>query len=83
MSEPAIHDLDYSYIDDGWKAEPLSWSRKRQQAGATKASKGGGDSRTGRSKQPVWQSSDDEAAAAEVDWDDQCLVCIGLPAEPS
>lgn len=80
MTVPGIHELDYRYIDDDWKTAPLSWSRKRQDSGGTKSSKAGGDSRTGRSSDPVWQSPADEAAAAEVNWDEQCLSCIGLPA---
>lgn len=81
ITEPGtIIDLPVRYVDDDWKAEPLSWSRKRQDGGATRpgASKGG-DSRTARSESPVYQTPEDEAAANAVSWDDQCLVCIGLP----
>lgn len=77
-----IVDLPYRYVDDEWKANPLGWSRKRQNAaaaggGSTRESSG--DSRTPRSDDPVWQSDDDRLAAESVPWDDQCRVCIGLP----
>lgn len=94
LTEPGFPELDYRYIDDDWKAEPLSWSRKQQDALGINAPGGdsakptkpkGGDTRTGRSAEPVWQLDEDAAAAAAVDWDEQCLVCIGLPedARPS
>ncbi len=76
LSNPGIADLPYRYIDDDWKADPLSWSRRRQEAGATK--KAGGDTRTDRSDEPQYQSDDDAAAAAAVRHEDQCLTCIGL-----
>ena len=77
ITEPGtIVDLPYRYIDDDWKANPLGWSRKRQNAGS--ASKRSGDSRTGRSSEPQYQNDDDRAAAEAVDWDDQCLTCIGI-----
>ncbi len=91
MTEPGFAELDYRYIDDDWKADPLSWSRKRQDtvganaAGEQNAKPKGGDTRTGRSAEPVWQLDEDAKAAAAVDWDEQCLVCIGIPedARPS
>ncbi|MGF1597838.1 MAG: hypothetical protein ACFCVK_13050 [Acidimicrobiales bacterium] len=77
LTEPgAIVDLPYRYVDDEWKANPLGWSRKRQGSGTAGSSSG--DSRAGRSAEPVFQSDDDRRAAAAVDWDDQCLVCVGL-----
>ena len=77
MTEPgSIVDLDFRYIDDNWKADPLSWSRKRQSADET--GKSGGDTRRGRSPDPVWQDEADAVAANEVDWDEQCLVCVGI-----
>lgn len=77
MTAPGtIHDLPYRFIDDEWKTNPLGWSRKRQDAGRSGSSSG--DSRTGRSDEPVYQSDDDRRAAEAVDWDDQCLECIGL-----
>ncbi len=79
ITEPgSIVDLRYRFVDDEWKATPLSWSRRRQDSGKT--SKSAGDSRTGRSPEPVYQSDDDAAAAAEVSWDDQCLSCLGIEA---
>lgn len=79
-----IVDLPYRYVDDDWKANPLGWSRKRQDGGGTPARESGGDSRTPRSPDPVWQSEADRAAAEAVPWDDQCRVCIGLPeADPT
>ncbi len=84
MTEPgSVHHLDLRYIDDDWKAAPLSWSRKRQNAkdSAPVAAASGdkpGDTRTPRSAEPVYQTADDAAAAALVDWETQCLACIGL-----
>lgn len=57
----AVADLDFRFVDDDWKASPLSWSRKRQDGGL--AGQNGGDTRTGRSDQPVYQSDDDRLAA--------------------
>lgn len=77
-----IVDLPYRYVDDDWKANPLGWSRKRQNAAASgggSTRESSGDSRTPRSETPVWQSDDDRLAAEAVSWDDQCRVCIGLP----
>ena len=80
MTEPgSVVDLPYRYVDDDWKVSPLGWSRKRQHQGS--AGKKSGDSRTGRSDEPQYQSDDDRNAAAAVDWDDQCRVCVGLPDE--
>jgi hypothetical protein len=89
MTTPAFHELDFQFVDDEWKADPLGWSRKRQNRrsenneapkidGTTASS---GDSRTGRSSDPVWQTEADAEAAAAVNWDEQCLVCIGLPQD--
>ncbi|MEM7325052.1 MAG: hypothetical protein AAF531_18330 [Actinomycetota bacterium] len=71
-----IVDLPYRWVDDDWKADPLSWSRKRQDGGLS--GKPAGDTRTGRSAEPVYQSDADRQAAAAVAWEDQCLVCIGV-----
>jgi hypothetical protein len=75
-----IVDLDYRWRDDDWKADPLSWSRRRQDSGAT-GRRSGGDTRTGRSAEPVYQHDDDRQAAEATEWDEQCLVCLGLPAQ--
>ena len=80
MTSPAVVDLPYRYIDDGWKASPLSWSRKRQDGG--RSSTPGGDTRTTRSSDPQYQSEDDQAAAEAISWDDQCLVCVGIDPSP-
>ncbi len=81
ITEPgAIVELPYRFIDDDWKANPLGWSRKRQSSGSS--GKSSGDSRTGRSAEPVYQNDDDRIAAEAVDWDEQCLACIGLDSLP-
>lgn len=80
IHEPGtIVDLDLRYVDDDWKANPLGWSRRRQESGT--AGGKSGDSRTGRSAEPRYQSDDDRAAAEGVAFDDQCKVCLGLPAD--
>ncbi len=71
-----IVDLAYRWKDDDWKADPLSWSRKRQDRGET--SSPAGDTRSGRSADPRYQTDDDRVAAEQTDWDDQCLVCLGV-----
>ncbi|MGB5755858.1 MAG: hypothetical protein WBM50_03005 [Acidimicrobiales bacterium] len=79
ITEPGtIVDLHYRWRDDAWKADPLSWSRKRQDNRQT--SRPAGDTRTGRSDEPRYQNDDDRRAAEAVDWNDQCQVCLGLPA---
>ena len=76
LTEPGIVDLPYRYVDDDWKGNPLSWSRKRQTTGSS--SKPTGDTRTARSAEPRYQTEADRDAAEAVDWDDQCRVCVGL-----
>ncbi|MFV0526996.1 MAG: hypothetical protein ACK5RL_21135 [Acidimicrobiales bacterium] len=77
MTEPGtIVDLPYRYVDDDWKANPLGWSRKRQDHGSS--GRPSGDTRTGRSDQPQYQTEADRAAADTVPFDDQCRVCLGL-----
>jgi len=77
IAEPGtIVDLPYRYVDDEWKANPLGWSRKRQESGAS--SKRSGDSRTGRSDEPQYQSDADRAAAEATPAEEQCLTCLGL-----
>ncbi len=77
IDEPGtIVDLPYRWHDDEWRADPLSWSRTRQDTGQTGVP--AGDTRTSRSPQPQYQSDDDRTAAASVSWDDQCKVCLGL-----
>ena len=80
MVEPGtIVDLPWRWRDDDWKTDPLSWSRKRQDRGRSE-SRSGGDTRTARSDQPVYQSEADQTAAEAVAFDDQCLVCLGIDA---
>lgn len=77
MTEPGtIAELPFRWRDDEWKADPLSWSRRRQDSGQT--SKPAGDTRTARSDEPRYQSDEDRAAAAARSHDDQCLVCLGI-----
>ncbi len=75
-----IIDLPWRWRDDGWKADPLSWSRRRQDAG--QSGKPAGDTRTARSPEPRYQSDGDRAAAEARSHDEQCLVCLGIP-DPS
>lgn len=56
-----IVDLDLRWHDDDWKTAPLSWSRRQEDAG--KSGSDAGDTRTGRSEEPQWQSPADQAAA--------------------
>ena len=72
-----IVDLPYRYIDDNWKASPMSWSRKRQDSGRSGAS--GDDTRTDRSSDPVYQNEADQVAAEAVSDEVQCRSCLGLP----
>jgi len=60
-----ITPLNYRFVDDGWKADPLGWSRKRQSAGTTATPSG--DTRSTRSEKPIYQTPDDEAAATSTD----------------
>lgn len=77
MTEPGtIADLGYRWRDDAWKADPLSWSRKRQSEGRTGTS--GGDTRSARSDEPRYQTEDDRVAAESLGWEEQCLVCLGI-----
>ncbi len=77
ITEPgSIVDLPLRWVNDEWRAEPLSWSRKREDRGESGAS--AGDTRTARSDEPRYQSDTDRTAAEDVDWQDQCLVCLGV-----
>ncbi|MEE9417303.1 MAG: hypothetical protein V3V01_18630 [Acidimicrobiales bacterium] len=77
-SPGTIVELAYRWIDDDWKANPLSWTRASQDGGSSGTS--AGDTRTGRSLEPVYQTADDEALAAKRSSDEHCLTCLGLPA---
>ena len=80
MVEPGtIVDLGYRWSDDHWKGDPLSWSRRRQDESLS--GQPAGDTRTVRSPDPVYQSEADRVAAGQVSTDQQCLVCLGLPAD--
>lgn len=57
-----IADLDLRWHDNSWKQNPLSWSRKLEDAGASGSD--AGDTRTGRSDEPQWQLDEDESAAS-------------------
>ena len=92
MSEPGLVTLNYRWVDDNWKQDPLSWTRQRQDAGSTKSAdtpqvggsgaSPGGDTRTPRSDQPAYQFEADQEAALGSPFEQQCLVCIGI-AEPA
>jgi hypothetical protein len=75
---PSIVDLDYRWHDDDWKRDPLGWSRAREDSAESTQSEG--DTRTVRSDQPRYQTAADRSAAEATPWDEQCTVCIGLPA---
>lgn len=70
-------ELPYRWRDDDWKVDPLSWSRRRQESGRSGRSSGG-DTRTGRTDNPVYQSEDDRTAAEAMDFEQQCRSCLGL-----
>lgn len=57
-----IADLDLQWRDNAWKQNPLSWSRKQEDAGASGSD--AGDTRTGRSAEPQWQLPEDEISAS-------------------
>jgi len=79
-TEPgSIVDLPFRWIDDDWKAEPLSWSRSAQNDGTSGLP--AGDTRSTRSPDPVYHDDADRAAAEATDWEEQCRVCLGLSAE--
>lgn len=57
-----IADLDLQWRNNAWKQNPLSWSRKQEDAGASGSD--AGDTRTGRSDEPQWQRDEDKVAAS-------------------
>lgn len=80
LTEPGtIVDLPFRWIDDDWKAAPLSWSRAAQAGGTSGSS--AGDTRTTRSSEPVYHDDSDREAAEAVAWSEQCRVCLGLPPD--
>ena len=77
IDEPgSIIDRPYSFVDDDWKANPLGWSRKRQDRGA--AGSASGDTRTDRSPEPRYQLEADRRAAEAISEAEQCRSCLGL-----
>lgn len=60
-----ITDSGYRWPTDAWRAEPLSWSRKAEDAGFVKRDdrSGSADTRTDRSDEPQFQNDEDRAAA--------------------
>jgi len=58
-----IVDLDFQWVDNDWKSNPLSWSRRRQDAGTSGSD--AGDTRTQRSPDPQWQTDSDRIAATK------------------
>lgn len=55
-----IVDLPLQWRHDEWKANPLSWSRRREDQGTS--GNDAGDTRTTRLAEPQWQSDADRAA---------------------
>jgi D-proline reductase (dithiol) PrdB len=77
MTDPGtIVDLGVRWVDDDWKAAPLSWRRapRARRAGQ------GDDTRSPRRPEPQYQDDEDRALAQARSHEEQCLVCIGLPA---
>ncbi len=93
----SVVQLNYRWIDDDWKSDPLSWRRRRQSSSSGSSSHSvarhsvaqpsqdqSADTRTPRSTRPSYQNPLDEAEALRRDTADQCLVCIGWdPTGPS
>ncbi len=84
-----VIDLPYRWIDDRWKADPLSWSRSAQEAGSGPDGSHFGarpvtrsDTRNERRSEPQYQLEDDRDTADAVSWDEQCRVCLGLAPCP-
>jgi hypothetical protein len=75
-----IVDLPFRFIDDAWKANPLGWSRRRQNDGVT--GDPSSNTRSARSDQRRYRSDDDRVAAGRHSWDEQREVCLGLPVRP-
>jgi len=82
IAEPGrIVDLPFRWVDDEWKASPLSWSRSAQDGGTSGAD--AGDTRTIRSDEPIYHNEADRVAATDTPWDEQCQVCLGLQVTPA
>ncbi|MCP3853741.1 MAG: hypothetical protein GY745_05630 [Actinomycetia bacterium] len=77
-----ILDLDLRWsADQAWKDDPMGARRSTNKGGTGLGGNGGGDNRTPRTPEPVYQSESDLEAAEARSWDEQCLVCVGI--EPS
>ena len=76
LDSPQVVKLPYRWFSDDWRREPLSWTRRRADAAALHTP--AGDTRSGRSPEPHYQSEADRAAALAVPEADQCLVCLGI-----
>jgi hypothetical protein len=77
MADPGtIVDLGVRWVDDDWKAAPLSWRRTTR----ARRPRQGDDTRSPRHPEPQYQSDDDRRLAEARSYQEQCLVCIGLPA---
>ncbi|MEZ5375768.1 MAG: hypothetical protein R2733_04590 [Acidimicrobiales bacterium] len=59
----SIVDSGYRWPNDDWRADPLSWSRKREDAGDAPSDRPSGDTRTERSDEPQYQNKADRLAA--------------------
>ena len=76
LGAPGVVKLPYRWFEDDWRLDPLGWSRRRADSGVLKEPSG--DSRSGRSDVPRYQTEADRVAAEAVSEADQCLVCLGL-----
>jgi D-proline reductase (dithiol) PrdB len=77
ITEPGtIVDLGVRWADDDWKAAPLSWRRSPRAHRPGRSD----DTRAPRLPEPQYQCDEDRALAQARTYDEQCMVCIGLPA---
>ena len=91
MDQPGtIRNLDLHWHHDRWKADPLGWTRRKEDAAATDGKDGtdwsvgerSGDTRTPRHDAPIYQTDDDRAAAESINPIEQCRTCIGIVDQP-
>jgi D-proline reductase (dithiol) PrdB len=76
MTRPgSIVDLGVRWIDDEWKAAPLSWRRSSRADRGARSN----DTRSARDPEPQYQCDEDRALAQARSYQEQCQVCIGLP----
>ena len=76
LTSQGVVKLPYRWFEDDWRLDPLGWTRRRADTGVLKEPSG--DTRSGRSDEPRYQTEADRIAAAAVSEADQCLVCLGL-----